>query len=569
MAISKKYLSLEEAAGLLKLKNDELIRFREKGEIRGFADRGTWKFKADDVEEFRRRRQPDSDPDVPIMNDDDLGERLMSDPDLQTFSSSENALDEDDELGRQATVIRKGRESSSDSDVRLVLDEGLKGRLTGSSGELPVIDLGKSDSDVRLVGDSSPRLRPDSDSDVKLVNPIGLAPDSDSDVKLVSPSGAGAGLRRSDSDSDVRLSKSDSDVRLAPLSGSDSDVKLVGRGSKGGKTGQTSDSDVALLPPLAGSEAGGLGGLPLDLDQTDGGPGGSALFDLDDDSAIVLPGDSGIRLSGDSGIQLRQPADSGILLEGDDSGIQLSGGDSGMRLGGDSGFRLSPTGDSSKKIKGGSSKNIKGRKPVDDLDSTSPMLLAQGDDDDLSKTSPMLLGNDDDDLSATDLEVPLFSEDEGGSGARRGAVVMFDDDDSDETAGTLIKKGGKRSSDDDAFDLDDEASADDDELEVSDEVLGEDDELEDLDAFDSDDDDLDESFEAGASQIGFGRRQDKVVVPQEAEWGTGFFLGLLASSFVLLAGALLSVDLLRTTWAGNESAVYQGELIGLFAGLFQ
>ena len=108
MAISKKYLSLDEAAGLLKLKNDELVRLREKGEIRGFADRGTWKFKADDVEEFRRRRQPDSDPDVPIMDDDDMGERLMSDPALQTFSSSDNALDEDDELGRQATVIRKG-----------------------------------------------------------------------------------------------------------------------------------------------------------------------------------------------------------------------------------------------------------------------------------------------------------------------------------------------------------------------------------------------------------------------------------------------------------------------------
>ncbi|MBC8115450.1 MAG: helix-turn-helix domain-containing protein, partial [Candidatus Saccharimonas sp.] len=198
MAISKKYLSLEEAAGMLKLKNDELIRLREKGEIRGFADRGTWKFKADDVEEFRRRRQPDSDPDVPIMSDDDLGERLMSDPDLQTFSSSEHALDEDDELGRQATVIRKGRESSSDSDVRLVLDEGLKGRgLTGSSGELPVLEMGKSDSDVRLVGDSAPRLKPDSDSDVKLVNPVGLAPDSDSDVKLVTPPGVGGGLRAS------------------------------------------------------------------------------------------------------------------------------------------------------------------------------------------------------------------------------------------------------------------------------------------------------------------------------------------------------------------------------------
>ena len=174
MAANKKYLSLEEAAALLKLRNDELIRFREKGDIRGFADRGSWKFKADDVEEFRRRRQPDSDPDMPIMDDDDLGERLMSDPELQISSSSENALDEDDELGRQATIIRKGRESTSDSDVRLVLDDGLKDRLTGSSGELPVIDMGNSDSDVRLVSDSGAKLRPDSDSDVKLVNPSGL-----------------------------------------------------------------------------------------------------------------------------------------------------------------------------------------------------------------------------------------------------------------------------------------------------------------------------------------------------------------------------------------------------------
>ncbi len=557
MAISKKYLSLEEAAGLLKLKNDELIRLREKGEIRGFADRGTWKFKADDVEEFRRRRQPDSDPSVPIMDDDDLGERLMSDPDLQTFSSSENALDdEDDELGRQATVIRKGRGSTSDSDVRLVLDDGLRGRLTGSSGELPVLEMGKSDSDVRLVGDSSPRLKPDSDSDVKLVNPLVAAPDSDSDVKLVNPSGVGGGLRAGDSDSDVRL---------APLSGSDSDVKLVDRGSGAGKKGMTSDSDVALLPALPGSGIG-LGGMALSMDEDDSGMGGSALMDPDDDSSITLPGDSGIRLSGDSGIQLRQPADSGILLEGADSGIRLSAADSGLRLGGDSGFRLA--GSSSNKLKGGSSKNLKGRKPADDLDSTSPMMFAQ-DDDDLSSTSPMLLGADDDDLNTTDLEMPLLSDEEGGSGAKRGAVVMFDDDDADETAGTLVKKGGKKSGGDSEFDFDDEVSVEDDELEVSDEVLGEDDELEDLDAFDSDEDEFDESFEAGASQIGFGRRQDKVVVPQEAEWGTGFFLGLLASSFVLMAAALLSVDLLRMTWAGNESAVYQGELMGIFAGMFQ
>jgi len=345
---------------------------------------------------------------------------------------------------------------------------------------------------------------------------------------------------------------------LAPLSGSDSDVRLVGSGAR--PSSMASDSDVALLPSSQPGSGIGLGGLSLAMDDDVG----SALLDGDDDAGIVLPGDSGIRLSGDSGIQLRQPADSGILLEGEDSGIQLSTGSS-IKLGGDSGFRLAPTGGSSRKIKGGSSKNLKGRKGDDDLDTTSPMLLTQNDDDDLGMTSPMLLGSDDDDLNSTDLEMPMLSEDDGGS-AKRGAVVMFDDDDDDATD-TVAKTGGKKSSDDSGFDFDDDVSAEDDELEVSDEVLGEDDELEDLDAFDSDDDEYDENFEAGASQLGFGRR-DKVVVPQEPEWGTGFFLGLLASSFLLMAGALLSVDLLRMTWAGNETAVYQGELIGMFNGLF-
>ncbi len=581
MAASKKYLSLEEAAALLKLKNEELIRFREKGDIRGFADRGNWKFKADDVEEFRRRRQPDSDPDMQIMDDDDLGERLMSDPELQISSSSENALDDDDELGRQATIIRKGRESTSDSDVRLVLDDGLRGRLTGSSGELPVIDMGRSDSDVRLVGDSEIKLRPDSDSDVKLVNPLGLRPDSDSDVKLVNPSGLGSVSGLNDSDSDVRmshLSDSDSDVRLAPLSGG---LNSGGRFNSGGRrpsglgSGLRTDSDITLMPPMSRSAGSGDGGDALDFNLIDDGPGASALLD-DDDVGIVLPGDSGIALSGDSGIQLRMPADSGILLEGADSGIRLSTGDSNIKLGGDSGFRLSPLGgssiklkgNSSIKLKGGSSKKLKGRQAQDDLGSTAPMLLASGNDDDLNSTSPMLLSNEDD-LSSTDLDMPPLSADEGGSdmiGGRTAAIVMFDDDDDDDATGTLKKTGGKKSSGDSGFDFDDEA---DEELEVSDDVLGEDDELEDLDAFDSDDDEFDESFESGASQLGFGRRQDKLVAPQEAEWGTGFFLGLLASTFVLMVGALLSVDLLRTTWAGSESAVYQGEFIGMFAGLFQ
>ncbi|MBS0203995.1 MAG: helix-turn-helix domain-containing protein [Planctomycetes bacterium] len=529
---SKKYLSLEEAASLLKLKNEELIRLREKGDIRGFADRGTWKFKAEDVEEFSRRRQPDSDPDVAIMDDDD------------------------DELSRQATVIRKGRDSSSDSDVRLVMSG-----LTGSSGELPVLDSTKSDSDVQLVDKHSA----DSDSDVQLVNPGTLKADSDSDVKLINPKS-----KLTDSDSDVRLAQSDSDVKLVPLSDSDSDVKLIGQGAR---DGNASSSEISLYDAPRDTER-------VDFDVSDSPSAGSALFDddpgitlpggdsgiqLSGDSGIQLMGDSGIRLSNDSGIQLQQPADSGILLEGD-SGLTLGHGDSSITLSDDSGMKLRGT-PSSRKLKGGSSKNLKGRgKPANDLDATAPMLLARDNKDstdDLESTAPMLL--QDDDLDAT-LDVPLLSDDEDATSA---SVIMFDEDeDADQSSATVVKKGRKPA--DAMFDLEDDGDefAEDDELEVSDEVLGEDDELEDLDAFETDEDEFDESFEAGASRIGFGSPAGKIVAPQEAEWGTGFFLSLLASCFIMLAGAIVSADLLRTTRAG-ENAVYQGELIDPISGLFK
>ena len=69
--MAKKYLSLEEAAKRLGLSTDELIRRREKGDVRGYADRGTWKFKIEDIDEFRRSHEIDSHPEVPILDNDD------------------------------------------------------------------------------------------------------------------------------------------------------------------------------------------------------------------------------------------------------------------------------------------------------------------------------------------------------------------------------------------------------------------------------------------------------------------------------------------------------------------
>src|SRR5262245_42401094 len=92
--MSKKYLSVEEAAQMLGLTTSEVLRAREQDKIRGFADRGTWKFKAEDIENFQREIGSGEVPASDVLSDDDV-------------------------LSEQPTVIRKG-EPSSDSDVRLI-----------------------------------------------------------------------------------------------------------------------------------------------------------------------------------------------------------------------------------------------------------------------------------------------------------------------------------------------------------------------------------------------------------------------------------------------------------------
>ena len=136
--MSKKYLSLEETAVALGVSRDELIRMREKGDIRGFADRGTWKFREEDVQQVRRSRQADSDPDVPMFIDE----------------GDDSAIMIGDEVSEQPTIITKGHDplSSSDSEVKLMgtIAEDIPVGMSSETEVRPVsLD---SDSDVKLMG---------------------------------------------------------------------------------------------------------------------------------------------------------------------------------------------------------------------------------------------------------------------------------------------------------------------------------------------------------------------------------------------------------------------------------
>src|SRR5205814_6314002 len=60
-AMVQGYYTLEEAARILKMTSEDLTQMAQKRQIRAFADRGTWRFRSQDVEEIARRRGQSSD----------------------------------------------------------------------------------------------------------------------------------------------------------------------------------------------------------------------------------------------------------------------------------------------------------------------------------------------------------------------------------------------------------------------------------------------------------------------------------------------------------------------------
>ncbi len=609
--MAKKYLSLEEAAAALRIKRDELIRLREKGGIRGFADRGTWKFKSEDVEEYRRQQQPDSSPDVTLM------------PSKRSDESS--VLGDNDVVADQPTVIRGdskkgGRgilDGTSDSDVRLIVDDSVIGDAVDSDPEVQLPPLGDSDSDVRLVGDRGGKksgsqkdssvvltdagsdsdvqiIGPDSDSDVQIIGT-----DSDSDVKLVGQrksdgsSSSEVILSDADSDSDVRLVKEGSGVDAT----SDSDVQLVTE--EGSKVGRDSDSDVALVGP--GNEDTARMKLPKDR-ATD-----SSVLADDSGVTIAADGDSGLTLETASGIVLQEP-DSGITMEAGDSGISLEGVDSGLALetadsgisldAGDSGISLD-AGDSGIALEGVSDSGISlddsGSYALSDdsgIEVGSPSdsgialdALEASDSDRLGATAPMVgTAATDDKDEKTEMDV-LGGAKGGRGGDGETSVILFEDEDD----AVALKKSPGSSGDFDTlesetFDTDDSFAEavdfGDEDLEVVEDVLGDSsadfdeiESLEEMDVFDAADEDFEESFTAGESEVDFVPAAEapagRIAVAAEAEWGVFTFVGLVLTTVTMAVCGMVMFDLVRGMWAYNEPMAYNGYVIDFVSGLFK
>lgn len=290
------YLSLEESAKLLGIPANELIEMRSRGEIFGFRDGTSWKFKTEEIERVQRELSGD------VLDDAAGGSSILISERQGGSSKSGLVLGSDVKLkATSASDLELDADSPDfESDVALVPDPSSGSGLRLVNRNIPVPSEG--DDDVLKLDDDDSEMEID-------VSSLSLGPGSDlglgSDLQLASEepkkSGKGAAAKSSGNDSDV-------------MGGSDSKLQSASKGGSPDFLGRSdSDGDISL--------------------------GDEIKLALDENDDLVLGSNSDMALNADSGINLMAPLDSGLSLE--DDPLDLAGtGISGLDLGGGSGSNV-------------------------------------------------------------------------------------------------------------------------------------------------------------------------------------------------------------------------------------
>src|SRR5262245_17744427 len=162
------YYTLPEAAQVLGMTPEELRHMAQKGQIRSFQDRGTWRFRMQDVQELARQRGSTSDPDLVLGEahtpSKGASPRSPKRSDPSVFNFPLDAGDERVDVGEEMLVMDGPSGTPSGGSPSSGRKSGIK-----SDPKRPVrtpAPSGGSDSDVRLVNEVE---MAGSDSDVKLV----------------------------------------------------------------------------------------------------------------------------------------------------------------------------------------------------------------------------------------------------------------------------------------------------------------------------------------------------------------------------------------------------------------
>ncbi len=387
--MAQRYLDMAEAADRLGISVDELKRTIQRGEIRAFADKGTFKLREQDVEEFARQRSLGSGAEVDLGSGAELSLGATSEPLTQSSQSDEIQIGEhllpDDPSASGARVVSFADSSvgPSDSDVRLVAEEGTA--PSDSDVKLAPQEGQKSDSDVKLVESAKA-----SDSDVRLAEPAGVA-DSAARLEEPAPEPPDSASEGTEAEA-VMVSEPDSDFDLSP--GGEADT----------------DFEISLEPSSTGEE---------DLIDLEAEASAGEKEDVVDVTA-ASPSESGVALNApaDSGISLEEPPS--VVSEKTDAGV----GDIDSLVGSDFGEDVQKGSSDDISLVPGepvSPSSLGSDFDIDLSDETQQLPLLEDDSQiiDLEDEAPV------DESAATAMAMPAVEEEEGEPGAAEPAVGAF------------------------------------------------------------------------------------------------------------------------------------------------
>jgi len=307
-----KFVELIEAAKMLGMTPDELMELRQRGEIHGYRDGGSWKFKPDEVERVKAERAAgggagDSEYDLAF---DHLMPGVGGEDEASSELDSVSILVSDESLGQSpptssSTIIgkKKDGEKAADSDIKLA-DESKAGSGLG------MLDAGSSD--LQLAGDSG--VLGGKEAQLKSPESGGTG-----ELQLASDGPPGIGSDALSLDNELDLGDGalslgeDSDDLVLGGSGIGSDVSLDPGGS-GINIAKPTDSGLSLEEPL---ELGGSQVESLEL------PEDEEVFSMadvasDPDQATMLKQDEEFALSPVADLSAEDSSDSGsqvIALE--------------------------------------------------------------------------------------------------------------------------------------------------------------------------------------------------------------------------------------------------------------
>ncbi|MER3415745.1 MAG: hypothetical protein C4297_05975 [Gemmataceae bacterium] len=302
--MAQEFYSLEEAARRLDMSPQELAQKAQRREIRAFADRGTWRFRVQDIEELARQRGLGSDPG--LQPADTGGQQV---PDVFPFPL---------EPGGEALVHEAPKAPGSDSDVRLVPEGSGEVRLApAESAGASARTAPDSDSDVKLVTEPgvpvvhSESQKPASDSDIRLEEAGSKRPESG--VRLADSASPRASLEETELLAEVNLGEELAEAERSGLAGGPKADPRSGSSVIPGSSATEQMSGVAAGTSDASSDIFQVGSAIIP-------PGAGSDSDLDLEATAQIapaPEQSGINLtpSSDAGISLEEEATEEIDLE--------------------------------------------------------------------------------------------------------------------------------------------------------------------------------------------------------------------------------------------------------------